>query len=96
MEDDARTERAREMAEDFGRETGELDQLKLAGMMEIFRKSLDGLLDEREKKKKEERKARKKARAEAEEKERSRGSESGSSKGKKDKGERKRRESKRE
>ena len=94
MEDDAKTDRAREMAEDYGRETGELDQLKLAGMFEMFKESLDGFLDAREKKKKEERKARKKAREEDERKERE--SEGRSSKEKKDKGGRKRRESKKE
>ena len=62
--------RAMEMAQDFSHETGELDQLKLAGMFEMFRESLDNHLEAREKKKKEERRERRKAREEEEEKKR--------------------------
>ena len=63
-------DRAMEMAQDYSHETGELDQLRLAGMFEMFRESLDLHLDAREKKRKEERRERRKAREEEEEKKR--------------------------
>ena len=59
-----------EMAQDFSHETGELDQLRLAGMFEMFKESLDSHLEAREKKKKEERRERRKARQEEEERKR--------------------------
>ena len=69
-EEKRKMDRAMEMAQDYSHETGELDQLRLAGMFEMFRESLDLHLDAREKKRKEERRERRKAREEEEEKKR--------------------------